>query len=365
MKNSVKKNPLEIMLIVTAVLIVLCIAFAIWFAAVNSINVNTVVGSVNGINFYAGEVKLLMNLKKSDVINHFSKEYGVNYSNETDFWNTEYTKDKITPLEYLQKAVLDDIIRNKLEMNLSAEYGLQINDTYSDFLEELSSVNADNSRKVANNMVVYGQKKYSEAEYYKYKLSNLRLDLQGKMSEKGKPLYADKDTLKQFYEKNKDELYKKTDTFSLKLFEIELSDNEQNAVQIMKNVKKAVENAKKIEYAESSIEKDYPAVKIYDYKLDNENASEFSKANRNLFEKILELSSGDVTDTVRSEAKLHLAYCVERNFGGYKSFESLYSNIVTDYSAAAFNQYVDDLVKNAKVVTYSEFSKIPINEELK
>ena len=182
-KTGSKKKWLIVALPIVLALIIIAVTLTYSFLYVTS---KTVVGEVNGMEIYAGEIKLKMNSAKADAIAYFEDKYNITAG--ADFWETEF--DGETPEHYLRENALAEIASYKLQLQLGQKYGLIDDASYEALVEEITSKNLDNSKKIAEGEPVYGQKTYSLSTYYEYKLSNLKLSLQKKMFEEGEPLYA-------------------------------------------------------------------------------------------------------------------------------------------------------------------------------
>ncbi|MEE1025145.1 MAG: hypothetical protein U0L48_08805 [Acutalibacteraceae bacterium] len=317
------------------------IAFTVICVALN-ISVDTVVADVDGMKIYAGEVKLHMNEIKTDVIEYFEQNYSVTAGN--DFWDTEF--DGVTPAEYLRNEALSASVRCRLELELGVEYGIVKDASYDAFVDEMKEVNSVNQSKIDNGEPIYGQSEYSESTYHMYRMSNLRIELQEVMGQEGEPLYGDEAALKAFYYANRDQNYRRIDNC---IFKILKSDDMQ-----------ALKAAEKIIADENEPLSKLTDVEITQTELSNSNYKQLSKENSAFYDTIYSLSEGETAYFGENT----LIWCFSRSFSGYESYSSVESTVIAEYRQQQYEKYINELVKNSSINTYSKLDKIPLSKPL-
>ena len=316
------------------------------------LHAGTKAASVNGAEITAGEIKLRINALKADAVSHFEEEYGEDDS-ESGFWDKWFGDE--TPSQYLRGRALESAARIKLEQQLALQYGLTDDISYSAMLKKMSQTNSQNEAAIADGQPVYGQKSYNETTFFEYTLSNMRLSLQKKMSEKGGELYADNEKLKSYYNSIRDEYYKKADNISFYLLTADASEQSQ------------LEGATALFLSGGSdkISERFPAVKLEKIELNNDNSSDYSKRNRNIYEKVSTLGAGEQSGVIIDENGAHTAVVTARSSGGYKPFTEIYDALKAQYAAEQYELYIDALAEKYIPQSESVLNKIPINEELK
>lgn len=317
------------------------IAFTVICVALN-ISVDTVVADVDGMKIYAGEVKLHMNEIKTDVIEYFEQNYSVTAGN--DFWDTEF--DGVTPAEYLRNEALSASVRCRLELELGVKYGFIEDASYDAFVDEMKEVNSVNQSKIDNGEAVYGQSEYSESTYHMYRMSNLRIDLQEAMGQKGEPLYGDETALKSFYYDNRDTNYRRIDNCTFKVLK---SDD----AQALKDAEKIIAND------EQPLSK-ITDVEITQIQLNHSNYKQLSKENSAFYDTIYSLSEGETAYFGENT----LIWCFSRSFSGYESYSSVESTVIADYREEQYEEYIDNQIENSSIEIYSKLKKIPVSKPL-
>ncbi len=338
--------------VISSVAILIVAAVSITILLVLKITPETEIAKVNGEPIYAGEWKLSADRKKSSVLSHY-KELGLDTSS-ADFWNTE--KDGKTPTEYLREISLEDAVQYKLQLVLAKEYNLLDDISFSGLVEQKNKTNIDNLAKIKVGEPVIGQRTYTLSTFYDYRLSNLKLDLQKAMGEKGKPFYADEQTLKNFFDSVKDEFYHKTDSFVLAV--VEKTNGEVLPEQTAKDIASLMNNLKMdFESLSAKVVQTHHGVTINKIEFSDESASSFSKQKSELFEAVQSLKSGE-SAVYNEEGSFKTVYCISRKDAGYKNFSDVYDAVLSQYRAIKYEEYIENLTKNAKVEKLSAYDRI-------
>lgn len=343
-----KRFAVSVAIAVTAAIII-CVAVVL---GITRLRADTKAASVNGTDITVGEIKLRINALKANAVSHFEEEYGEDGS-ESGFWDKRFGDE--TPSQYLRERALESAARIKLEQQLALQYGLTEDISYSSMLKKMSQTNSQNEAAKSDGQPIYGQKSYNETTFFEYTLSNMRLSLQKKMSEKGGELYADNEKLKSYYNSIRDEYYKKADNISFYLLTAGVSEQSQleGATELL------------LSGGSDKIAERFPTVKLETIELNNDNSSDYSKRNRNIYEKASTLGAGEQSGVIIDENGAHTAVVTARSSGGYKPFTEIYDALKAQYTAEQYELYIDALAEKYKPQAESVLKKIPINEELK
>ena len=272
-----------------------------------------------------------MNEIKTDVIEYFEQNYSVTAGN--DFWDTEF--DGVTPAEYLRTEALAAAARCRLELELGVKYGFIEDASYDAFIDEM---------KAGGNVTLKSE--YSESTYHMYRMSNLRIDLQEAMGQKGEPLYGDETALKSFYYDNRDTNYRRIDNCTFKVLK---SDD----AQALKDAEKIIAND------EQPLSK-ITDVEITQIQLNHSNYKQLSKENSAFYDTIYSLSEGETAYFGENT----LIWCFSRSFSGYESYSSVESTVIADYREEQYEEYIDNQIENSSIEIYSKLKKIPVSKPL-
>ncbi|MBQ2676797.1 MAG: hypothetical protein IJF54_05305 [Clostridia bacterium] len=320
----------------------------------------TTVANVDGIKISAGELRDQMLRDRSEIIKYYQEKHNV--SVEDGFWNI--TLEGTTPMEKLRETAMENVKKYKLKQQLAVKYGIITDTSYKAFIKALDSENAQREQKIAMGEVIYGPKEYTLDAYYDYYISNMEIKLKEKMSEKGQPLYAEEQQLKDFYDEKKDVYYLNSDTAQFKCFTLgfqgggEKSDYTQNeAYEIMDKVLQLVKTDKNYE---ATIAKLYPDVKKTNLSLTKENASQASKSDPILFGETKNLAVGQTSAVFVDKYNLRVVTCLSREAGGYMSYEECADTVKSQYNTEKLEEYVLSLYEKSKAQTNWKFEKVKV-----
>lgn len=369
-KNKAKSG-IILPLIVAPLIIAMAVSIFIFISYEESKKVDDseIVATVNGYKITALELSDRMAVEKNAVIDKFGKDYKEEINE--DFWEMEVESDgkKTTPRAYLQQQALNELIRYKVEQKIAVENGIISEEvSYQELLAQMKQENAERSKNKAEGKPVYGVTAYNKNTYFKYYYSNLGLKNRYALSEKGKPLFVDDSELKNWYDKVKSEKYPKFDTYKIYNYVVYYSPsgdggspNLNLAKDLGEKIKAALKGGKDIYYIKQNISSQ---VESYYVDISDENASSIYKNNPELYNAIIEMDKGDVSDVLvgvrASNGKnvVYVAKCESRKDGGFKDFEENKSSIFTEYTQEKYEKYIDEEAKKAEVKKFESFEKI-------
>ncbi len=326
---------------------------------------NTVVGSVNGYDIYAGELSDQMARDRSEVMTYFESKY--NATVDGDFWNTEF--DGTTPMDYLRDYSMEKVKKYKLQMGLAVKYGLRKKSeiSYEYMQEALEKENIERSSKVAAGQPIYGPQAYSNDTYYEYILSNLIIKLKEHMSVEGEPLYTTDEGYKAYYEEIKDVAYILQDDADFDVYEITFkgagNDSaipEEKAVEIMDDVYEILKKSGSPKDAKALVKDEHPEVNQRKYHFSEDEASAVYKSSPNIFQQMASLKTGTFCEPTVDQMSIRIVYCKTRKKAGYKPFKEYKSSVISSYNDKYYDIYINDLCNQYKVETNDNYYKIEI-----
>ncbi|MFC3803064.1 hypothetical protein [Cohnella sp. GCM10012308] len=145
-----------------------------------------VVAKAGDLAIEAGELKLWMRLKRSEVIGAYRKSDGELVL--PDDWNKSFNGR--TPLEALKKEALSGAIRAKAKQTLAKRFGIDSDYGYRKLSAMLTAENRRRNEAKSRGEAVYGPLQFEETTYYEYLLSNLDLKLKQALGGLTEPDYA-------------------------------------------------------------------------------------------------------------------------------------------------------------------------------
>ena len=69
------------------------------------------------------------------------------------------------------------------------------------------------------------------------------------------------------------------------------------------------------------------------------------------------LKSGE-SAVYNEEGSFKTVYCISRKDAGYKNFSDVYDAVLSQYRAIKYEEYIENLTKNAKVEKLSAYDRI-------
>lgn len=296
---------------------------------------------INGEKIETAELMLFASMNKAEVVKYFTDKYDAQYT--SDFWQNEFGGER--PHDMLLNEAMEELIPYKLKQKLAKKKGLIKSCDYSDFLIRLEEENEKRKKTKESGGVVYGVTQYSPAAYYKDSMAKLEIELEEMWAKKLDP---DDDELLEYYEEIKDDYYKKLNESSITVYSFDESKENE--------AKKLLERAKLGE----DVQEDAKALGavVEDMDIDNESLRYITFAYPGVYELIEDKKAPSAAGMFNSAQGLCFVRVNEIKDGGYKNFEDVEQNVLSMYTEKNFNEYIEKLIKKAKIKYTNEYETI-------
>ncbi|BBH21552.1 hypothetical protein Back11_28970 [Paenibacillus baekrokdamisoli] len=317
------------------------------------------VATVNGEPISVYEFNQRMRMNRTRILLHFQTQYGAQETPE--FWTSSF--DGEVPLEMLKKEALDECIRIKLQQLLARDKGLVQDISYAAFLKQFNHENNRRKAAIKAKEVIYGPVQYSEETYFEYVFSNMQSQLKDKL--KGKEIAYTSEDLRQYYEATKAK-YAKEARITIEKIAVTYVDQDGKVMESRKKeakliMQKAKERLEKGEsfgelaeaYNETDEEKKSHGAQIFD----SSSARTDRKYYPELLKEVSKLGAGQTSGIIEIGNTLFIVKCVEKQNGGYETFNEAKEKVETDYVSSQYESLIDKMVKGAN--TFFKKSRIP------
>ncbi len=339
-------------------------AIFISFLAIQNINANKIVATVNGDPVYTEEFRERLLMQKVPVQKYFEKKYGIQAGN--DFWEDNFEGEN--PSKKAKDMALNECVRIKVEQQLARDKGLLEDISYPAFLKQLEKENKRRKKAVENNEIIYGPVEYQKNVYYEYLYSNMKIALKELLE--GKEIQFTEADLMSYYEEIKDSLYRKEGEVKILKAYITYTDENRNfseekrkaALEKIKQVKLKMDQGEKIEnISDSSPNGESLKVNFVEQVFNEKTAKYDQQSVLELKTRARRLSVGEVSDIIEENNTFYVIKCLEREADGYKSFEEVKENVKSKFIDEKYNEMVEELVKAAKVeIVESVYDRISV-----
>jgi len=158
--------------------------------------------TVNGEPVCVRELQRSADANRAAVYQYFHRTYGA--TDDDAFWRRRYGSER--PRDILLQRALAQCVSTKLQQVIAREAGIWPDITYRAFIGNLARENARRKALVGAGGVIYGPVEYGEDDYFAQTLRIAVIAVQQKLSER--ELAIPPADLKQFYEHDKDELFR-------------------------------------------------------------------------------------------------------------------------------------------------------------
>lgn len=343
--------------IIIPIAVVLVVAIAVSVCLILNrepqIDENTVIGSVNGISVYYGELRDEMNRNKASVISEFSERFDADVSAE-DFWNTEF--EGVTPLQTLREQSAENVVRYKILQQKAVEYEVIKKDetSYSSFLQQLDEQNSKRSQKAQNDEVIYGASEYTKDTFYKYFASIIEIELISKLTDDGAIDCSDKN-IKDYFDSIKDEQYKLPPIAEYELFSVNAT--EENAEKTMKEVLKIVKES--ADY-KKKIKEEHPNVEFSKVSLNENTERSLQKENGIMYSAMIDLKECGISSVFQNNNSFGILKCLSYKSSGYKSYSENKDSVAMQYRQAEFDKLIDSLCEECTPKWNGFFNRVAI-----
>lgn len=317
----------------TVMLIVLC--------CTGCCNESGVVAYVNGEAVETAEFMMIAASYKAEVVNYFYEKYTADYN--SDFWQQDF--DGENPHDVLAEKTMDKIVSTKL-LQIEAKKNKVIKSCrYSDFMEQLENENSKRTSDKASGKRVYGVINYTAEEYYDDQTAKTKLTLLKKKEEELNP--SDEELLK-YYDETKDKSFKLMNESNLTFFRLE-----NTAYDKMQELLQAVENGGDVQSKASEL-----GAESEDMDVDNESFRYLSIQFPNVLELIEQNEYPIYSAVFEKDGKLCLVCVNEIKDGGYKEFEDVKTNVLSDYVENMLDEYLEEKREKVKIRYTDEYNQL-------
>lgn len=155
---------------------------------------------VDGVAVEKDELVFYMDRLFDSVLFEIEDEYGLIYENRNDYWSAEIGD--TTPLEYLKKSAVDEIVRIKVIQIEAKKHGLKSEMQYSAQVKDWKEDNAKRIQADEAGEIVYG---VVERSFYTY-INTCFLEVQSDLQEKLKQneIIITENEMRQYYNAHPD-----------------------------------------------------------------------------------------------------------------------------------------------------------------
>jgi hypothetical protein len=309
---------------------------------------SSIVATFNGEPITFNEFKQNIASKRAEVSGYFQSKYKSNAGNK--FWTTNFNGE--VPLDKIKKAALASSVEIKIPQILAKKKGIVSDITYETFLKGLDAENKRRANADKNKQVIYGPVHFGEAEYYGLMNSNRVGEI--KQAFEKNTNFSDEE-LNRYYETNK-ELYKQEDSIQIKKISVSGAD----AAKIINDIKANMDTGMNFEKAITNYKEQ---VKIENQVFDSTTAHSDTLGYPVLFSKVLPLEKGQITEVFQESGAYLIAECIDREYGRYRAFGDVKEAIRSYLAGKAYDQAVDNMSRDVKVVINSKvYNRIGVKE---
>lgn len=299
---------------------------------------------INGTDIGIEEYCLVMGTLRSETVLYYSEKYG-----ETDFgdlfWDKSYAKGEKTPAQHLKMLTNEKLTENHIILDWAVQSGLIKDSTFNYVKSDMERENAERAQKVQSGQAVYGVAQFTTQQYYDYLVSNCSVDLRNLVEKK-----LTDNEIEDFYEKNKDELYRQPAVFKCKQAVVTADKN--RADRIMKSINDGVPLGKA-----ATVE----GVAVTDVTYDLSHIRTLSIQLPSVSSALEEMKKGDIR-MIQEYADYYIVQVEDKKQNGYVPLSSALSNVQTALAIEKFDTKVAEKCKKAKISVNKEvFNNIEIN----
>jgi hypothetical protein len=310
-----------------------------------------VVATVNGDAIVEREMRNLAGNLKAEVQNDFQVNHGAKLTKE--FWTNHY--DGENPFVQLKEKTLTEAIKRKIELTLAMNNKLIDFNSYNELLTQLDMENERREKAIKKGEIVYGLRSFSENQYEKHIISNMRLRLKDFLSKKeGDPLYVTEKELQKSFSEHQDQWSGKNYMYNIQKIEInytssdEMNSAEQKALQALTEL----ESGKNFEEVAKKYNKDK---KLLSHTLSSESSRGAAQA-------VIELRTGAESlelnqyskDIIHVNGSYNIIKLISKANEEGNTFQENYDSIKKMVVDEKYEEYINRLIEEAEVTVNKE-----------
>ncbi|QGH36125.1 hypothetical protein GI584_19650 [Gracilibacillus salitolerans] len=332
--------------ILSLCLFITVIGITLSFYFTSSAAKDNVIATVNDISIVEREFRLQLNNLKPGVQNYFRNSYGAEITD--NFWREEFNGEN--PMELLKEKALREAIKAKLELSLAREYKLINFVSYDELLEHLQEENERRQEAISDGEVIYGLASFSENQYYRHIIKNIRLNLKDKLSRhENDPLYPTQKELQISFNDHFDEWTNKRYAYTIHKISIPYQDSAsmQNAEVKAEKALSDLESGKSFEEVSKLYNEDN---KVLSQTISDENNRGERLSTVNLLMTVESLDVNEFSKTVIHEnGSYNIIKLVDQMSGDEEAYQEnidLVRNMVVDEK---YDDYIQELIDKAEI----------------
>jgi len=306
----------------------------------------TDVALVNEESISKQEFELIVNKNRNDVIDYFTNKYNVQY--DKNFWTTDLDGEQ--PAEFLKEKALHECVRIKIQQMLARDKGIVRDISYSALLDEMNKENKKRKQAVQSKRIIYEPLEFDEQNFLYYQLDKIIFEIKAVFV--GDIFDVSESNLKQFYDNNKDDLFKEKEFIKIRQISISVKNEEKkkfaeryaDAKNDLNQVKRALETDR-----DSSELLSRDNVVIQDFVFDESTPFIDEKINYKLIQTALGLKPGKISEIIEHETGPFIIKCLTRQEGQYFPYEQVTEIVRANYIDYCYNKFIDEQIKNAGI----------------
>ncbi|MFB9327796.1 peptidyl-prolyl cis-trans isomerase [Paenibacillus aurantiacus] len=240
-----------------------------------------------------------------------------------------------------------DVMKAKLVQLEAVSRGLLADSSYAAFVKEWELENQRRSQALQRGEVIYGPKQYALRAYYDYRQSLLFQSVKNIWSQQR--LTLTESALLAFYDRHKETLARKQDRITLYKL---MAPNEQRIREWQSQLDDGATFMELFDAA--GAESGAAAIE----RIDPGNYREISKYRSGLYDLATRMREGEVSDLWMENQTYMILLCAEREASGYLPFAEVREEVVNRYRDAAFETYLEGLLRNAEVRYTSRYEAL-------
>ncbi|WP_054028746.1 peptidylprolyl isomerase [Bacillus sp. FJAT-28004] len=310
-------------------------------------NADNYIALVNGFSISAKEFDNAIKANKAQIIDYFYNKYAAEQTPE--FWMTSFEGE--IPAESINKKALDDSVRIKIRQLIAQEQGVLPDISYDVFLRQLDEENKRRQSAVDNNEIIYGPIQYGEEAYFEYVLSQTTRSVKSQfMQDEWKP---DDQTLKRFYDMQKQQLYLSQGSVKVKLISLSFLDSNQAVdLALKEEAKNKMEQAMAMAASGTDFEKIAKAFSVNMMDKDFNSSNVRSNSRSPVAQAAEKLSIDETSGIIEENGRYYMMKCMENQIegSGFQDFDSIQEQVRKDYADYQYEKYVMKRVSEAQIV---------------
>ncbi|WP_251563206.1 peptidylprolyl isomerase [Paenibacillus pasadenensis] len=314
-------------------------------------NSKATVVTINNTPIGTEEFQLFLDQQRSDTVGYFKEKYGA--VDSPDFWTTAFGDE--VPIEKAKQLALDALTSVKIQQLLAKQEGLVQELDYPAFLQQLAKENKRRETAVQQKKVIYGPVQYDAWSYYNYLFSNLVNDLKSKL--KAQDEAASDETLREFYNRIKDPLYREKKEITVEQLYISNNDGQgwdsaeakQSAFDKLQeaaaSVRKGASFAEAAAHDGGTFE-----FQLKEQRFDQRSSKQDAELSKALRDWAMQAKKGQVSEPIEAADGMYVLRLLTTKGGDFQTFEHVKEELKIRYAEDRYQRRIQILRSEAHVV---------------